>query len=161
MFKLKNSESLARFLYQKTLHNNFMASLVGYDPCSHLIKSFGFSRSIGFGPKGCSFDTSNNCSNSNKFFVKANAKPRGFVSHRLPDLEQGNSIGGGEGDATPIKVDNGSLNGSPITPLSSRDHRFSDKLVVAVDVDEGMYVCSCICMSSPPFFILWHVLNTL
>jgi hypothetical protein len=141
MFRLKNSENLARFLYQKTLHNsNSMAYSIGYvDPCSHLSKvyanAFGVSRRIDnrrieFGRKSCGFYTS--CSNNSKFFVRANARPRGFAS----DLEQGNSVGG---DANLIKVDNGGVNGSPAMPRCFRDQRMSEKLVVAVDVDEGMY----------------------
>lgn len=167
-------------------HNNLMAYLACYDPSSQLSKAFshypsiispsdrgsylsfpflqnlvyanvfGISRSTGLGPKGCSFDTS-----GGRFIVRANERPRGFASHRrnpmLADLEQGNSVrGGDECDATLTKVDNGSLNGSPIKPLSFRDHRFSEKLVVAVDVDEGMYaaVCNCICMCHPFFKIL-------
>jgi hypothetical protein len=59
-------------------------------------------------------------------------RPRGFAS----DLEQGNSVGG---DAKLIKVDNGGVNGSPAMPRCFRDQRMSEKLVVAVDVDEGMY----------------------
>jgi hypothetical protein len=127
MFRLKNSENLARFLYHKTLHNNNpMAYSIGYyvDPCSHLSKvyanvfDFGVNRRFEFGRKTCGFYTS--ASNS--------SRPRGFAS----DLEQGNSV----------KVDNdiGGLNGSSATPRF-RDQRLSEKLVVAVDVDEGMYVC--------------------
>ncbi|KAJ1418759.1 HAD-like superfamily [Sesbania bispinosa] len=51
----------------------------------------------------------------------------------LADLEQENSV---NRDATLIKVDNESVNGSPDTPLRFRDHSLSQKLVVAVDVDE-------------------------
>lgn len=133
MFTLKNSETLARFLYQKTLHN--MAYSIGYDPCSHLSKVyanniFGVSRRIGFGRKGCGFYTSGS-SNSTRLFVRANARSRGFAS----DLEKGSSVGG---DATLVKVDDGGLNGSPATPRCFRDRRLSEKVVVAVDVDEGM-----------------------
>ncbi|TKY54362.1 phosphatase protein [Spatholobus suberectus] len=151
-------------------HNNLMAYLVGCDPCSHLSKTFsqypsfsssdpgsflsfpflhnlvyanvfGVSRSIGFGPRGCSFDTSGSCSgNSDKIFVRAKARARGFVSNgprpMLADLEQGNSVRSDECDATLVKVDNGSINGSPAKPPCFSDHRLSQKLVVAVDVDE-------------------------
>lgn len=128
MFRLKKSENFARFLYQKTLHN--MAYSIGYDPCSHLSKVcannvFGVSRRIGFGRKGCGFY------NSSRFFVRANARSRGFAS----DLEKGSSVGA---DATLVKVDDGGLNGSPDMPRCFRDRRLSEKLVVAVDVDEGM-----------------------
>lgn len=136
MFRLKNSENLARFLYHKTLHiNNPMAYSIGYvDPCSHLSKvyanvfDFGVNRRFEFGRKNCGFYTS--ASNSSRFFVRANARPRGFAS----DLERGNSV---SSDATAIKVDNdiGGLNGSSTTPRCFRD-RLSEKLVVAVDVDE-------------------------
>ncbi|XP_027333104.1 uncharacterized protein LOC113847966 isoform X1 [Abrus precatorius] len=164
MFRLKKCEGPVRFLYQKTRdhshHNNLMAHLVGYDPCSHLSKAFtqypsfssynrgsylsfpflhnlvyanvfGVSKSIDFGTKGCSFDSSGSCNgNSDKMFVRAKARPRGFASHRrqpmLADLEERNSV----------KVDNGTLNGSPVKPPSISDHRLSQKLVVAVDVDE-------------------------
>jgi len=138
MFRLKNSENLARLLYHKTLHNNNpMAYSIGYvDPCSHLSKfyanvfDFGVNRKFGFGRKSCGFYTS--ASNSSRLFVRANARPRGFAS----DLEQGNSV---SGDATVVKVDNGGLNGSS---RCFRDQGLSEKLVVAVDVDEGMYVCN-------------------
>ncbi|CAJ2650056.1 unnamed protein product [Trifolium pratense] len=132
MFRLKNSKNLARFLYQEILHNsNSMAYSIGYvDPCSHLSKvypnAFGVNRRIEFGRKSCGFYTS--CRNNSKFFVRANARPRGFAS----DLEQGNSVGG---DVT-LKVDNGGVNGSPAMPRCFRDQRMSEKLVVAVDVDE-------------------------
>ncbi|KAK7363365.1 hypothetical protein VNO77_05505 [Canavalia gladiata] len=152
-------------------NNNLMAYLVGYDPCSHLGKAFpqhpsfssdrgsylsfpflhnlvyanvfGVSRSIVFGPKGCSFESRGSCSSSNsdKILVRAKPRPRGFASHRrqpmLADLEQGNSVMGDGYDATLVKVDNGSINnGSPAKPPCFRDHRLSQKLVVAVDVDE-------------------------
>jgi len=138
MFRLKNSENLARFLYHKTLHNNnnpMAYSIGGYvDPCSHSSKvyanvfDFGVNRRFEFGRKSCGFYTS--ASNSSRFFVRANARPRGFAS----DLEKGNSVHG-----TVIKVDNDivGLNGSS---RCFRDQRLSEKLVVAVDVDEGMYV---------------------
>ena len=129
MFRLKNSENLARFLYQKTLHNNnCMAYSIGYYPCSHLSKVFRVSgRRIGLGRKDCGFYISG--SNSSKLFVRGNAWPHGFAS----DLEQGNSVGS---DAYLIKVDNGGLNGSPATPHCFQDQQLSEKLVVAVDVDE-------------------------
>ncbi|KAK7265502.1 hypothetical protein RJT34_33122 [Clitoria ternatea] len=153
-------------------HNNLMAYLVGgYDPCcSHLSKAFshlpcvsssdrasylkpflhnfvyanvfGVSTSIGFGPIGCSFDTSgSSCgTNSDKMFVRAKARPHGFTYHRrqpmLADLEQGNSVRSDDHDDTMVKVDNGSINGSPAKPPFLSDHRLSKKLVVAVDVDE-------------------------
>ncbi|XP_061361570.1 uncharacterized protein LOC133305378 [Gastrolobium bilobum] len=158
MYKLKNSEGSLRFLFKQALrHPHHMAYSVGYDPCSHLSKPFfhyrhhrvyanvfGVStrtRSNGFSRKGCSFDTIGSCSgNSNGMFVRAEARPRCFASqHRqqmLADLEKGNSVRDDDRDATVIKVDNGSVNGSPINPLCFRDHHLSQKLVVAVDVDE-------------------------
>ncbi|RZB72030.1 uncharacterized protein LOC114381050 [Glycine soja] len=174
MFRLKSCEGPVRYLYQQTwhhlYHNNIMAYLVGYDPCSHLSKAFsqypslsfsdrgsylsfpflrnlvyanvfGVSRSIGFGTRGCSFDTSGSCSgNSDRIFVRAKTRSRGFASNRrqpmLADLEQRNSVRSDESDATLVKVDNGSINGSPAKPPCFSDHRLSQKLVVAVDVDE-------------------------
>lgn len=148
-----------------------MAYLVGYDPCSHLSKAFsqypslassdrgsylsfrflhnlvyadvfGVSRSIAFGPRSCSFDTSGSCSstNSDRIFVRAKARSRGFASNcrqpMLADLEQRNFVRSDESDATLVKVDNGSINGCPAKPPCFNDHRLSQKLVVAVDVDE-------------------------
>ncbi|KAH1201052.1 hypothetical protein GmHk_17G047852 [Glycine max] len=152
-------------------NNNIMAYLVGYDPCSHLSKAFsqypslassdrgsylsfrflhnlvyadvfGVSRSIAFGPRSCSFDTSGSCSstNSDRIFVRAKARSRGFASNcrqpMLADLEQRNFVRSDESDATLVKVDNGSINGCPAKPPCFNDHRLSQKLVVAVDVDE-------------------------
>lgn len=183
MFRLKSCEGPVRYLYQQTwhhlYHNNIMAYLVGYDPCSHLSKAFsqypslsfsdrgsylsfpflrnlvyanvfGVSRSIGFGTRGCSFDTSGSCSgNSDRIFVRAKTRSRGFASNRrqpmLADLEQRNSVRSDESDATLVKVDNGSINGSPAKPPCFSDHRLSQKLVVAVDVDEGMYANAYAC----------------
>lgn len=179
MFRLKSSESLARFLYQKTLHNNSMAYSIGYyDPCSHLNKAFsqypcdrgsylsfpfisnlvyanvfGVSRKIGLGQKVCGFSTSGSSRSSDcsKFFVRASLWPRGFAS----DLEQGN------GDATLVKVDDGGLNGSPATPLGFRDQRFSEKIVVAVDVDEGMYAIVYVCSYPFLFYDMSSILYNL
>lgn len=161
-------------------NNNIMAYLVGYDPCSHLSKAFsqypslassdrgsylsfrflhnlvyadvfGVSRSIAFGPRSCSFDTSGSCSstNSDRIFVRAKARSRGFASNcrqpMLADLEQRNFVRSDESDATLVKVDNGSINGCPAKPPCFNDHRLSQKLVVAVDVDEGMYANAYAC----------------
>ncbi|RDY07327.1 hypothetical protein CR513_08575, partial [Mucuna pruriens] len=152
-------------------YSNIMAYFVGYDPCPHLSKAFsqypslsasgrgsclsfpfrhnlvytnvfGVSRSISFGPRGCSFDTSGSYSgSSDKIFVKAKASRRGFALNRrqpmLADLEQRNFVRSDEcDDATLHEVDNGSINGSPAKPPCFSDYRMSQKLVVAVDVDE-------------------------
>ncbi|BAT76936.1 hypothetical protein LR48_Vigan01g288100 [Vigna angularis] len=174
MFRLKNCEGPVRFLYQQARHhphhNNLMAYLVGFDPCSHLSRAFsqypslsssdrgcylsfpllhklvyanvfGVRRSIGFGRRGCGFDTSGSCSgNGDRIFVKAKARSRGFASNRrqpmLADLEKRNSVKSDESDATLVKIDDRSINGSPAKPPCFNDHRLSQKLVVAVDVDE-------------------------
>lgn len=197
MFRLKSCEGPVRYLYQQTwhhlYHNNIMAYLVGYDPCSHLSKAFsqypslsfsdrgsylsfpflrnlvyanvfGVSRSIGFGTRGCSFDTSGSCSgNSDRIFVRAKTRSRGFASNRrqpmLADLEQRNSVRSDESDATLVKVDNGSINGSPAKPPCFSDHRLSQKLVVAVDVDEGMYECGTLFIILWCFFIILYILS--
>ena len=104
---------------------------------------FGVGRSFRFSLKGCSFDSSGSCSDRNdKIVVKAKAKPRGFASsprqHLLVDFEQGNSVRGDGLDAALINVDSGSVNGSPTKLFPFRNHRLSQKIVVAVDVDEGM-----------------------
>lgn len=91
----------------------------GYvDPCSHV---FGVSRRFGSGRKGCSFYTGSSF-NSSRFFVKANERTHSFAS----DLTQENYVGG-----------IGGLDGSP-APCCSRNQSLNEKLVVAVDVDEGM-----------------------
>ncbi|XP_068463686.1 uncharacterized protein [Phaseolus vulgaris] len=170
MFRLKNCEGPLRFLYQQTRHhphrNNLMAYLVGFDPCSHLSRAFspypslsssdrgcylpfpllhyanvGVRRSIGFGRRGCSFDTSCSCGgNGDRKFVRAKARSLRFASNRrqpmLADPEQRNSVKSDESDATLVKIDNGSINGSAVKPPCFNDHRLSQKLVVAVDVDE-------------------------
>lgn len=175
-------------------NNNIMAYLVGYDPCSHLSKAFsqypslassdrgsylsfrflhnlvyadvfGVSRSIAFGPRSCSFDTSGSCSstNSDRIFVRAKARSRGFASNcrqpMLADLEQRNFVRSDESDATLVKVDNGSINGSPAKPPCFSDHRLSQKLVVAVDVDEGMYECGTLFIILWCFFIILYILS--
>ncbi|XP_057414981.1 uncharacterized protein LOC130709867 [Lotus japonicus] len=159
---------VARFaLHQPNLHIP-MANLMGFDPCFRLNRAFsqypalpaadrgtyisspflrnlacanvfGGKRSVGLGPKGCSFVTSGGI--GSKFAVRANAGPRGFATRRdepmLAGLEQGNSVRDGDGDAAVVKVDDGSLSGSPTEPASFGDQRLlSQKLVVAVDVDE-------------------------
>jgi len=168
-----------------------MAYLVGFDPCSHLSRAFsqypslpssdrgcylsfpllhklvyanvfGVRRSIGFGRRGCSFDTSCSCSgNGDSFFVRAKARSRGFASNRrqpmLADLEQRNSVRSDESDATLVKTDSGSINGSPAKPPCFNDHRLPKKLVVAVDVDEGMYISVHACGTL--FIILWCFLE--
>ncbi|KAL1319630.1 hypothetical protein HN51_064438 [Arachis hypogaea] len=174
MFKLKNSEFPVRFLFQQALYNKnqnhhkiLMAYLAGYDPCSHLSKSFshyhslpsssdrgsylsfpflpnlvyanvfGVGRSNGFSLRGCSFDTSGGSSNRNdKIVVKANARPRIVARPLQPflaDFEQGNSVRSDGLDTTLIGA---STNGTPTKLVSYRDHHLSQKVVVAVDVDE-------------------------
>ncbi|KAE9601558.1 putative 5'(3')-deoxyribonucleotidase, HAD-like domain-containing protein [Lupinus albus] len=167
MFRLKRSENPVRFLFQHHCYNNpLMAYLLGYNPCSqfsqHSLSSynrgssyqslpylhnpvfsnvFGVSRSIDFGIKGCSFDTSGSYSNgTNRIMVNAKARPRGFASRprhpMLMDLEQENSLRGDGRNAAPVNGDNGLLNGSSAKSPCFRDHSLSHKLSVAVDIDE-------------------------
>ncbi|KAF7837604.1 uncharacterized protein G2W53_006086 [Senna tora] len=161
LFKLKNSQGLVRFSFQKALHRHnhcqhhpIMASSYlskAFSQCSSLPSdscgssgchlSFPFlrkqlhpnffrvSRSIGITLQGCS----DNNGNSNKVFLKP--KAHGFASFPRPpllaDLENV-SFWDNNRDATV----NQSLNGSPTKPLKLQDHHLSQKLTVAVDVDE-------------------------
>ncbi|MED6110950.1 hypothetical protein PIB30_047758 [Stylosanthes scabra] len=150
----------------KNNHKTPMAYLAGYDPCSQLSRTFsnfhslpssdrgsylsfpylrnlvyanvfGVGRSNGFSLKGCSFDTSGGSGNRNdKIVVKANARPRIVARPLQPflaDFEQGNSARSDGLDTTLIGA---SANGSPTKLVSFRNHHLSQKVVVAVDVDE-------------------------
>ena len=74
--------------------------------------------------------------------MREKIKPFGFASLPRPplliNLEKSISVRDDGRDATLIEVQNRSRRGSPTTPFNFPDNHVSQKLVVAVDVDEGM-----------------------
>lgn len=166
MFKLKDRQGTARFLFQQALYRRghqrlFMAYLIGSDPssCFNMASSLSsdlnsspifrklvcanvlpVNRSVGYSYtlKAC-FDTNGYINN-----VSLQTKARSFTCLSSPsllaDLEDISVRSDGH-DATIVNVDNISLTASPTKPLNFENHHLSQKLVVAVDVDEGMYVC--------------------
>lgn len=186
MFKLKNSQGPVRFLFQQALHHHYhrqyhllMAHMVGFDPSSHFSKAFSqysslssdrcgssacylsfpflrkqlyanvfrINRRTGFSLQGC-FDTNGN---GNELFLKP--KARGFASFPRPPLLADLDDVTDRDDAI-----NRSLNGSPTNPLSFQDHRMSEKLVVAVDVDEGIYAYASLYLTSYILGYAFHLI---
>lgn len=117
-----------------------MVHLLNYDYSSHFTKAFhqypiftSFSkvnRNVRFNLKAC-FDASNGNSNGddNRVVLKEKRKGISVIDERC--------------NAT--NVEHRSQGGSHNKPFCFHDHQFSQKLVVAVDVDEGVcfYVCIC------------------
>src|SRR4051812_23152149 len=108
-----------------------MVHLINYDPCSYFTRAFcqypcysEVKRSVRFNVKAC-FDNCNNNGNDN-----INGAKRVFVKEKknenFSNLEH--------------RLQGGSHN----KPFCFPDYQFSQKLVVAVDVDEGL--CFCILM---------------
>lgn len=167
LFKLKNRQGSLLNLFQQAFYNHqrhyfSMAYIAGCDlssnftlsKCSFLSSGhvggasnqcfFPFlrkqflhvnvERCIGLTPQGC-VDSNGNNNNSNKLFLKP--KPRCFTSFPRPPLLADT------GDVTVRDINgnatlNTSLNRSPTKPLHFRDIPLSQKLNVAVDVDEGI-----------------------
>lgn len=170
MFKLKDRQGFVRFLLQQALHrhrhnNLIMAYSMAVDPSSLFHKAFiehpslssdsssspflrklvysnvfGVNRSRGFTVKNC-FDASG-YGNSNNVFIKQNA--RDFTSLPRPPLLADLDDISIRRDAAFVSADNRPLTASPTKPLRFQDHHLSQKLVVAVDVDEGMYDFVCL-----------------
>lgn len=110
-----------------------MANLLSYDPTSHLSRVFykypsfcssEVNRSIRLTRKGC-FDANNG--NGNRVLKKE--KTKGVSVNVIHD----------GGYASLLSVEHRSPGGSHNKPFCFPDHQFPQKLVVAVDVDEGMY----------------------
>ncbi|KAI4344674.1 hypothetical protein L6164_011873 [Bauhinia variegata] len=156
---------LQQALHNNNQHRLLMAYLAGCDPCSCNSKAFSphqslssdrggsngvgllfpflrklaydnviqLNKSVGFNLRGCS-DINGH---GNNFSFKT--KDRAFASFPRPpllaDLEDTPVREDGR-DASLFKIDNRSLNGSPTKPLSIPNHNLSQKIVVAVDVDE-------------------------
>lgn len=104
-----------------------MVHLLNYDPCPYFTRAFcqypcysEVKRSVRFNVKAC-FGSCNNNGNDN-----VNEK-RVF----LKEKKNGNST----------NVEHRSQGGSHNNPFCFPDYQFSQKLVVAVDVDEGLYLC--------------------
>ncbi|KAF7836849.1 uncharacterized protein G2W53_011708 [Senna tora] len=145
-----------RFLLQQPLHRRhhhlFMAFFMAYDPSSlfrrafseypslssHLSSSpflrklvyanvFRVNESGGYTLKRC-FDSSA-YSNSDNVFLKI--RSRGFSSLPRPTL-----LPDFKDYATLVNIDNTPLTASPTKPVRFHDHHLSQKLIVAVDVDE-------------------------
>jgi len=128
-----------------------MARMLGYEPCSHSSRAFfnyssisspEANRRLGFTFRACS--DANAGDNSKRVFVKEKKKLYGFACLPHPpllgDFEKG------------VSVEDRSLGGSPSKPFCFPDQPLLQKLVVAVDVDEGLYFCMC----SPSFW--WLIL---
>ncbi|KAI4335141.1 hypothetical protein L6164_013814 [Bauhinia variegata] len=141
-----------------------MASLVGCDPCSCNSKAFSQYPSLSSerSGSGCCLPfpflrklvydnvsrvdkttgfTLRSCFNINGHGNNLNFKTKGRAFGSLPrppllaDLEDTTAKDDGR-DAVLFKIDNRSLNRSPAKPLSIPNHNLSQKIVVAVDVDE-------------------------
>jgi len=153
LFELKNLRGLVRLLFQQALplflHCYTLLLLMAhllYEPCSHLSRAFFHypsissseaNRRLRFTFRACS--DANAGENSDRVFVKEKKKLYGFACLPHPpllgDFEKG------------ISVEDRSLGGSPSKPFCFDDQHLLKKLVVAVDVDEGVSLCMC----SPSF----------
>jgi len=131
-----------------------MAHLLGYEPCSHLNRalfhypSISFSeadRRLRFTFRACS--DANAGDNSNRVFVKEKKNLYGFACLPHPPLLGDFQKG--------ISVEDRSLGGSPSKPFCFADQHLLQKLVVAVDVDEGVSLCMC----SPSFCLMWYLIR--
>lgn len=146
-----------------------MTHLLSCDPSSHLGRAFSqypslsssssseVNRSIGlFTLKCCSDNTGSINGNGKRVFLKE--KTKGFFAcHQRPpflaDLEKGSSVIDDGCDATLVNVEHRSPGGSHNKPFCFPDHQFPQKLVVAVDVDEGMCL---LCMYAYAIPLILH-----
>lgn len=131
-----------------------MARMLGYEPCSHSSRAFfnypsisspEANRRLGFTFRACS--DANAGDNSKRVFVKEKNKLYGFACLPHPPL-LGNFEEG-------ISVEDRSLGGSSSKPFCFPDQPLLQKLVVAVDVDEGVYLCMC----SPSFCLVCYLIR--
>lgn len=118
------------YCFSNPLHL-LMANLLSYDPSSHLSRVFykypstcssEVNRNFRFTLKGC-FDASNG--NGNRVLKKEKTKGVSVIHDGC--------------HASVLNVEHRSPGGSHNKPFCFTDHQFPQKLVVAVDVDEGMY----------------------
>lgn len=126
-----------------------MAHLLTYDPSTHFSKAFSkypslssseVRRGIRFTLRGC-YDASGSVNGNRVFLKKENTKGFSYLPRPplLGGLEKGTSVRDDGRDANHVNVEHGSPGGNPAIPFCFPDQQASQKLVVAVDVDEGMY----------------------